>query len=114
MNLFKLSHERLSDTQKRKLEAKQERSVAKLVKINVIFNRTVPTSSTSQQDIMPGIDFSQVSVMDSDQEASEIVIKFLKSSVHLLFVSLVVKKSTEAILLAKMLESTVKSTYFNF
>lgn len=91
--------------------------MAKLVKINVIFDSAVPTSSTSQQDIIPDIDFSHVSVMDSDQEISGIVIKFEKSSVSIYCLPVWLSteyKSTEAILLAKMLESTVKSTYFNF
>lgn len=57
--------------------------MVKLVKINVIFDSDVPTSSTSQQDIIPGIDFSHVSVMDSDEEISGIVIKFEKSSVSI-------------------------------
>lgn len=87
--------------------------MAKPVKINVIFDRAVPTSSTSPQELYL--------VMTSVMYLSWIQIKRpqrswlnLKKVLSLLFVSLVVNKSTEAILLAKMLESTVKSTYYNF
>lgn len=68
MNPFKPCYKHLNGAQKRTLKTQQERSVAKLLKINSFFSCALSTSSIIQQDSILGPWYQQNHVCDKDSD----------------------------------------------